>query len=135
MATGVLAYGALELLEGVGLWLMRRWGEYVAAVGTSVFIPLEVYELVERVTWVRVAAMVVNVAAVIYLLWTKRLSASAAARRRSRRSGEASPCSRSRRPQPDASSRHVPCWETAATTLHDALMSAPGLARPRSRAQ
>jgi uncharacterized membrane protein (DUF2068 family) len=73
VATGVLAYGALQLLEGVGLWLMRRWGEYVAVVGTSVFIPLEVYELVERVTWVRVAAMVVNVAAVIYLLWTKRL--------------------------------------------------------------
>jgi uncharacterized membrane protein (DUF2068 family) len=73
VAAGVLAYGALQLLEGVGLWLMRRWGEYVAVVGTSVFIPLEVYELVERVTWVRVAAMVVNVAAVIYLLWTKRL--------------------------------------------------------------
>ena len=73
VATGVLAYGALQLLEGVGLWLMRRWGEYVAVVGTSVFIPLEVYELVERVTWVRVAAMVVNVAAVAYLLWTKRL--------------------------------------------------------------
>ena len=73
VAAGVLAYGALQLLEGLGLWLMRRWGEYVAVVGTAVFIPLEVYELVERVTWLRVAAMVVNVAAVIYILWTKRL--------------------------------------------------------------
>jgi uncharacterized membrane protein (DUF2068 family) len=73
VAVGVLAYGALELLEGVGLWLMRRWGEYVAMVGTLVFIPLEVYELVERVTWLRVAAFVFNVFAVVYLLWTKRL--------------------------------------------------------------
>jgi uncharacterized membrane protein (DUF2068 family) len=73
VAAGVLAYGALQLVEGLGLWLMRRWGEYVAVVATSVFIPLEVYELVERVTWVRVAAMIVNVAAVAYILWTKRL--------------------------------------------------------------
>ena len=69
----MLAYGALELLEGVGLWLMKRWGEYVAVVGTAVFIPLEVYELVERVTWLRVVAFAFNVFAVIYILWTKRL--------------------------------------------------------------
>jgi uncharacterized membrane protein (DUF2068 family) len=73
VAIGVLAYGALELLEGIGLWLMKRWGEYVAMVGTLVFIPLEVYELVERVTWLRVAAFVFNLFAVVYLLWSKRL--------------------------------------------------------------
>ena len=54
VAAGVLAYGVLELVEAVGLWMMKRWGEYVAVVGTSVFIPLEVYELVEQVTWLRV---------------------------------------------------------------------------------
>jgi len=70
---GVLAYGALELLEAVGLWIMKRWGEYVAVVGTSVFVPLEVYELIETVTWVRVVAFVLNVFAVVYLLYTKRL--------------------------------------------------------------
>ena len=73
VAVGVLAYGALELLEGVGLWLMKRWGEYVAMVGTLVFIPLEIYELVDRVTWLRVVAFALNVFAVVYLLCTKRL--------------------------------------------------------------
>jgi len=73
VAAGVLAYGALQLLEGTGLWLMRRWGEYVAMVGTSLFIPLEVYELVHTVTWLKVAALVLNLFAVVYLLWTKRL--------------------------------------------------------------
>jgi uncharacterized membrane protein (DUF2068 family) len=73
VAIGVLAYGALELLEGIGLWLMKRWGEYVAMVGTLVFIPLEIYELVERVTWLRVVAFVFNLFAVVYLLWSKRL--------------------------------------------------------------
>lgn len=73
VAAGVLAYGALELLEGVGLWLMKRWGEYVAVVGTAIFIPLEVYELVERVTWLRLVAFAFNVFAVVYIVWTKRL--------------------------------------------------------------
>jgi len=73
VALGVLAYGVLELTEAIGLWLMRRWGEYVAAVGTAVFIPLEIYELLERTTWVRIAALTINVFAVAYLLWTKRL--------------------------------------------------------------
>lgn len=73
VAVGVLAYGALELLEAVGLWLMKRWGEYVAVIGTAIFLPLEVYELSERITWVRIAAFVVNVFAVVYLLWSKRL--------------------------------------------------------------
>jgi uncharacterized membrane protein (DUF2068 family) len=72
-AFGVLAYGALELLEAVGLWLMRRWGEYVAVVGTGIFIPFEIYELVEKVTWLRLGAFVINVFAVVYILWTKRL--------------------------------------------------------------
>ena len=73
VSLGVLAYGGLQLLEGIGLWLMKRWGEYVAVVGTSIFIPLEVYEIVERVTWLRLVALAVNVFAVVYLLWTKRL--------------------------------------------------------------
>jgi uncharacterized membrane protein (DUF2068 family) len=73
VTVGVLAYAALQLTEGVGLWLLKRWGEYVAVVGTSIFIPLEVYELIEGFTWLKVAAFVVNVAAVVYLVWTKRL--------------------------------------------------------------
>jgi uncharacterized membrane protein (DUF2068 family) len=70
---GILAYGALQLLEGVGLWSLKRWGEYVAVVGTSLFIPIEVHELLDRVTPLRVLALLVNLFAVAYLLYTKRL--------------------------------------------------------------
>jgi uncharacterized membrane protein (DUF2068 family) len=38
-----------------------------------VFIPVEIYELLERVTWLRVVAFALNVFAVVYILWTKRL--------------------------------------------------------------
>ena len=73
VAAALIGYGVLQLVEGLGLWLLKRWGEYFAVVATSVFLPLEVYELTEKVTIVRVLAFVINVAAVVYLLVAKRL--------------------------------------------------------------
>ena len=43
-------YALIELIEAVGLWLMQRWGEYFAVIATSVFLPLEIYELTEKIT-------------------------------------------------------------------------------------
>ncbi|MHB1473203.1 MAG: DUF2127 domain-containing protein [Dermatophilaceae bacterium] len=73
VAVGVLAYGALELVEGTGLWFKKRWGEYVAVVATTFFVPLEILEVLAKVTWLRVGALVINLFAIAYLLWTKRL--------------------------------------------------------------
>ena len=73
VAVGVLAYGILELAEGYGLWFKKRWGEYAAVVATSLFVPVEIHEIMVVVTWIRVSALVINLFAVAYLLWTKRL--------------------------------------------------------------
>jgi uncharacterized membrane protein (DUF2068 family) len=73
LAVGLLAYGLLEAVEGVGLWLAKRWAEYLTVVATAAFLPLEVYELIREVTVTRAAAFVVNVAVVVYLIAAKRL--------------------------------------------------------------
>lgn len=73
IALALAAYALIELIEAVGLWLMKRWGEYFAVIATSVFLPLEVYELTERITALRLGAFIINVLAVIWLLWSKRL--------------------------------------------------------------
>ena len=73
VVAGVAAYAALQYAEGIGLWLLKRWGEYVAVVGTSAFVPLEVYELVDKTTWFKIVLLLVNLAAVFYLVWSKRL--------------------------------------------------------------
>ncbi|MTE14428.1 DUF2127 domain-containing protein [Nocardia aurantiaca] len=73
IAVALFAYAAIQLVEAVGLWLVKRWGEYFAVVATSIFLPLEIYELTEKVTFLRAAALVVNLAAVIWLLWSKSL--------------------------------------------------------------
>jgi uncharacterized membrane protein (DUF2068 family) len=70
-----LAYAALELLEAVGLWgLLKRWGEYFAVVATSIFLPWEIHDLAAKgVTLTRGLTFAINVAAVVYLLISKRL--------------------------------------------------------------
>ncbi len=73
VAVGLAAYSAVEFIEAIGLWLMKRWGEYFAVIATSIFLPLEMYELIEKQTVLRILALLVNVVAVIWLLWSKRL--------------------------------------------------------------
>jgi uncharacterized membrane protein (DUF2068 family) len=73
LAIGLAAYALVELAEGIGLWLGKRWGEYFAMVATSIFLPYEVYDLTVKITWLRVAAFVINLLLVVYLVWTKRL--------------------------------------------------------------
>jgi uncharacterized membrane protein (DUF2068 family) len=67
------AYACLESVEGVGLWLNKRWAEYLTFVATTVLIPYEVYELYLRVSVLKVVAFVLNVLVVTYLLYAKRL--------------------------------------------------------------
>jgi uncharacterized membrane protein (DUF2068 family) len=73
LAIILVIYSLIELVEGVGLWLGQRWGEYFAMVATSIFLPYEVYDLAVKVTWLRVGALVVNLLLVVYLVWSKRL--------------------------------------------------------------
>jgi uncharacterized membrane protein (DUF2068 family) len=68
-----VAYCLVEGVEAVGLWLERRWAEYLTAIATAGFLPFEIDELIKRVTVLRVAALVINVAILVYLVWKKRL--------------------------------------------------------------
>lgn len=70
---GVAAYAALEGVEAVGLWLGKRWAEYLTFVATVVFVPYEVWELTKTVTVLKVLTLVINLAIVVYLLLAKRL--------------------------------------------------------------
>jgi uncharacterized membrane protein (DUF2068 family) len=60
-------YAALLLVEGIGLWLQKRWAEYMTAISTALFIPFEIYEIYARFTWVRIAILALNVFIVWYL--------------------------------------------------------------------
>jgi uncharacterized membrane protein (DUF2068 family) len=69
----VTAYAALEATEMVGLWLNKRWAEYLTLVATTVLVPFEIYELTLGVSVFKSITLVINVAIVAYLLLAKRL--------------------------------------------------------------
>ncbi len=73
IALALFAYAGIQFVEATGLWLMKRWGEYFAVVATSIFLPVEIYELTEKVTALRIVLLLVNIAAVVWLIWSKRL--------------------------------------------------------------
>jgi uncharacterized membrane protein (DUF2068 family) len=72
-AAALAVYALIELVEAIGLWLARRWGEYFAVVATALFLPAEVYELTDHATKFKIATLALNVLAVLYLLVAKRL--------------------------------------------------------------
>ena len=73
VGAAIAAYAGLEGVEAVGLWLGKRWAEYLTFVATIVFIPYEIDELIKSVTTLKVVALVINVAIAVYLLYAKRL--------------------------------------------------------------
>jgi uncharacterized membrane protein (DUF2068 family) len=68
LGVGAFLYAALFFVEGIGLWLQRRWAEYLTVVATASFIPFEIYEIVRRVSATRIVALVVNIAVLVYLI-------------------------------------------------------------------
>ncbi len=69
----LVAYASLEAVEMVGLWFAKRWAEYLTFVATTLFVPLEVYELLSGFGWLKLVTFIVNLAVVVYLLLGKRL--------------------------------------------------------------
>jgi uncharacterized membrane protein (DUF2068 family) len=70
---GLLAFAALEGVEAVGLWLTKRWAEYLTFLATSILLPLEIYEIIHRRSALKIIGFIINVAVVLYLLYAKRL--------------------------------------------------------------
>jgi uncharacterized membrane protein (DUF2068 family) len=73
LALAALGYAALEAVEMVGLWFSKRWAEYLTFVATCVLLPLEIYELTTKLSPLKIAVFIVNLAVAIYLLLAKRL--------------------------------------------------------------
>src|SRR4051812_5776293 len=69
LAAAAGAYSALRLVEAYGLWYERRWAEWLALVAGGLYIPVEMYELIHRATWLKAALLTTNVAVVLYMIY------------------------------------------------------------------
>jgi uncharacterized membrane protein (DUF2068 family) len=73
LAAAAGGYAVLEGAEAVGLWLQKRWAEYLTFVATCVFLPYEIWELTKSVSPLKVVALILNIVIAVYLLLAKRL--------------------------------------------------------------
>jgi uncharacterized membrane protein (DUF2068 family) len=80
LSVGTFFYSALYLTEGIGLALRKRWAEYFTIVSTSLFIPLEIYELAKHATLAKGILVLVNAGIVVYLVMEVRRNANDAQR-------------------------------------------------------
>ena len=67
LAIGALAYAAVRLAEAYGLWTDRPWAEWFGALSGSIYVPIEIYKLFERLTWTRFGFLAFNSVIVGYL--------------------------------------------------------------------
>ena len=61
-------YAALFLLEGVGLWSLKRWGEWVTVIITGSLLPFEIYELWHSPSLPKTAVFAINALVFGYLI-------------------------------------------------------------------
>jgi uncharacterized membrane protein (DUF2068 family) len=72
LGIGGLLYAGLFLTEGIGLWLVKPWGEWVTVIITGSLVPVEIYEIHRHPSGMKIAVLVVNVATVAYLIYRIR---------------------------------------------------------------
>ena len=63
-----LCYAGLLLVEGIGLWLHCSWAAYLTVVSTSLLLPFELYEILERASLLRIGVLILNLIIVLYLI-------------------------------------------------------------------
>jgi len=74
LAALAFLYAVVRFIEAYGLWHMKVWAEWFAIIAGSLYLPLEVYEIFRRVTWMKATVLLINVFIVAYLVRVRLLS-------------------------------------------------------------
>ncbi len=72
IALGALLYTVLRWIEAYGLWHARKWAEWLAIISGGIYLPLEIYDIYEKVTAVRLTVTALNICLLIYLIWIRK---------------------------------------------------------------
>jgi uncharacterized membrane protein (DUF2068 family) len=75
LGVGSFIYAGLFLTEGIGLWLLKRWAEWLTVIATSSLVPVEIFEIHRHPTVLKVLVLIVNVAVAGFLLYRIRANA------------------------------------------------------------
>ncbi len=69
LGIGAFATGFVFVVEGTGLWFAQRWAEYLTLVVTTLLLPVEIYELLQKFSIPRLSGFLFNVLVAAYLFF------------------------------------------------------------------
>ena len=72
VACGCVAYSTIRFIEAYGLWNARGWAEWFAFAAGAVYLPFEIYELIRKITTIRIGILLLNLIIVFYMLYLRR---------------------------------------------------------------
>lgn len=67
LALSAFLYAVARFIEAFGLWHRKLWAEWFGALSGGIYIPMELYEVVHRLSWAKMTVLSVNLAIVAYL--------------------------------------------------------------------
>lgn len=71
IAGAAAAYATVRFVEAYGLWNARVWAEWFALLSGGLYLPWEIYGLLDHATALRWAVFVTNLAIVLYMLYVR----------------------------------------------------------------
>jgi uncharacterized membrane protein (DUF2068 family) len=67
-AIAAAIYALITAIEAIGLWYQRQWAEWLITFTVAISIPPEIYELAQKVSLIKLAIFILNLAIFAYLL-------------------------------------------------------------------
>jgi uncharacterized membrane protein (DUF2068 family) len=71
LASGAFAYAVVRGVEAYGLWRVRTWAQWFAILSGGIYLPIEIYALVEHATALRAVVLLINVGVVGYVCYVR----------------------------------------------------------------
>jgi uncharacterized membrane protein (DUF2068 family) len=72
LSISAILYSMIRFAEAYGLWYDRLWAIWFAVASGALFLPMEIYELTEKFTAVRIIILLMNTLLVFYLFRLSR---------------------------------------------------------------
>lgn len=71
LAAMAFLYSTVRFIEAYGLWRLRTWAEWFAIASGSIYVPIEIYELIKHATPLRAVVLLVNLFILVYLIYVR----------------------------------------------------------------
>jgi uncharacterized membrane protein (DUF2068 family) len=66
-----IVYAGVRFTEAWGLWNRRVWAEWFALLSGTLYLPWEIFKVVERSNWLHLSVFLLNIAILLYILYIR----------------------------------------------------------------